>query len=157
MNNLPGTIRFAGWIVFGLMWIPFIFIFVGMAGLPDGSYDWAELPLLVRISIIITGIFAVVAMGLLLGASLTGSLQNRSVLANGEPATATILNIEPTAEKVNDYYPRMSFALEVKSLSGTFHSTTEKYVSMHELAKYQIGMRVNVKYDPRTKTVAMVD
>jgi hypothetical protein len=139
------------------MWIPFAFIFIGMAGMPQGSYDWAELPLLMRTSTIITGILGFASISLILGASLVSWLQNRSVLASGEPATATILNIKPTGETVNDYYLRMSFTLEVRSLSETFQAITEKYVPMHDLTKYQIGMKVNVKYSPHNRTVAMID
>ncbi|MBL0346714.1 hypothetical protein [Candidatus Villigracilis affinis] len=100
---------------------------------------------------------AIISTALLVGSSVVGWLIGRVVLARGESGTARILAIQPTGTRVNNYYYGMRFTLEVQSFGETFQSHAERLVPMHDMMKYQIGMTVNVKYDPMTKTVAMVD
>jgi hypothetical protein len=151
-------LRKTGWIFFSLAWIPFIGIFVGMAGMPEGSYDWTELPLLTRVSMASAGGLMGVATALMIGSMIYRAMRNRSVLAHGRSAEATIAQIEPTGQTVNDYLVGMSFLLDVKpSTQPPFRARTEKLVPMHMIAQYPLGGVVKVKFDPRTKAVALVD
>ena len=152
------NMRKLGWLFFKLMWIPFIGIFVGMIGMPNGSYDWLELPSLARFSILAVGIFTTISMILLLGSMLFGAAQNRALEENGQPAKATILNIEPTGQTVNDYYVGMSFLLDVQPPNETpFQARAEKLVPMHMMGQYQIGNIVDVKFDPGSHAIAIPD
>jgi len=152
------SMRKTGWIFFRLIWLPFIGIFVGMMGTPDGSYDWIELPLITRYSLVATGILMVLAMFFIFGSTLFSSVQNRELLENGQSAKATILNIEPTGTTVNDYYHGMSFLLDVQPLNEPpFQARVEKLVPMHMMAQYQIGNVIEIKFDPKSQTVAIPD
>jgi hypothetical protein len=156
--GLPSLLRKIGWLLFTLMWIPFITIFIGMANLPTGSYAWEELPFLARVSIIAVGIMGVSAIGLLLISPIMSSRRNRVVLASGKDAEATIVSIEPTGTTVNNYYVGMNLALNVRPLNDQpFQTRTERLMPMHMMAKYQVGAIVKVKYDPQSKAVALVD
>lgn len=157
MSNIPRIMRGLGWLIFALMWIPFTFIFFNM---PNGSYTAQELmalPLKATLPLALTIGMAIISTALLVGSSVVGWGIGRMVLARGESGTAKILNIQPTGVRVNNYYHGMRFTLEVQSFGETFQSSAERLVPMHEMMKYQVGMTVNVKYDPMTKTVAMTD
>ena len=52
MKLNPTTLRKMGWRCFALMWIPFITLFIGMWGMPEGSYDFDELPELTQYSLV---------------------------------------------------------------------------------------------------------
>ena len=150
--------RRLGWICFTLMWIPFIGIFIGMAGMPEGSYDWVELPLVARISIVGAGVFFALSSVFLTGSMLLGAIQNRFLLANGQAATATIREIQSTGQTVNDYYVGMSFLLDVTpTTEPSFQARAEKLVPMHMLAQYAVGGSVQVRFNPNSKVVAIVD
>ncbi len=151
-------LRKLGWLFFTLMWIPFTGIFIGMAGMPDGSYDWTELPLIARISMAGTGILVALSTLLLIGSAVVGAVQNRSLLANGQLANATIAGIEPTGQTVNNYYVGMSFLLDVRpAYEMPFQARAEKLVPMHMLSQYTIGGSVQVRFDPKSKAVAIVE
>ena len=157
MSNIPRIMRAVGWLLFMVMWIPFTLMFLNM---PNGnsSYDsLAGLPKNMALFLGITIGLAIISTALLVGSSVVGWLIGRVVLARGESGTARILSIQPTGTRVNNYYYGMRFTLEVQSFGETFQSHAERLVPMHDMMKYQIGMTVNVKYDPMTKTVAMVD
>ena len=157
MSNIPRIMRAVGWLLFMVMWIPFTLMFLNM---PNGnsSYDsLAGLPKNMALFLGITIGLAIISTALLVGSSVVGWLIGRVVLARGESGTARILSIQPTGTRVNNYYSGMRFTLEVQSFGETFQSHAERLVPMHDMMKYQIGMTVNVKYDPMTKTVAMVD
>ena len=156
--ELSRRMRRLGWLCFALMWLPFAGIFVGLAGMPDGSYSWPELPMLARISILGTGAFGAVAVLLLIGSPVLSSIQNRSILANGQPADATIVDIQPTGATINNYYVGLSVLLDVKPLSEpTFQARAEKFVPMHLMAKYQAGAAIRIKFDPHSRAVAIMD
>ncbi|MBI3160908.1 MAG: hypothetical protein HYZ23_00280 [Chloroflexi bacterium] len=157
MSNIPRIMRTFGWLIFALMWIPFVFIFFTM---PNGSYTGQELMALgwkTLLPLALTIGMSIVSMSLIMGSSIVGWLMGRLVLARGETGTARILNIQPTGMRVNSYYYGMRFTLEVQSFGETFKADTERLVPMHDMTKYQPGMTVNVKYDPLTKLVAMTD
>ena len=152
----PRNMRKLGWLFFGLMWIPFTGIFVGMMEMPDGNYGWMELPELARYSIIATGVSMALALVLLFGAMLLSGVQNRSLLRNGQTAQATILSIEHTGSTVNNYNYGLSFLLDVQPLNELpFQARAEKFVPIHGMNQYQVGMQITVRFDPRTQRVAI--
>lgn len=141
---------------FILMWIPFATIFVGMFSLPEGDYSWAELPLLARISMVAAGTLFILSVVGLVGSLVLGSMTNRSILANGEPGSATIVKIWDTGATVNRD-PVVRMLLEVQPATGSpFQAETEMLVSRLEIPQIQPGMVVSVKYDSKTKAVALV-
>ena len=157
MSNLPRIMRSLGWLIFGLMWIPFTLMFINM---PNGRSSYnsiAGMPSTMTLFLGLTLGLAIISTALLVGSSAVGWLIGRVVLARGESGTARILNIHPTGVRVNHYYHGMRFTLEVQTFGETFQADAEKLVPMHEMMKYQVGMTVSVKYDPMTKTVAMVE
>lgn len=56
--TLAPQMRRLAWIEFTAMWIPFAPMFVGMIGLPEGSYAWVERPALTRSSLLVGGVLA---------------------------------------------------------------------------------------------------
>ena len=150
-------LRKLSWILFSLMWIPFIGIFVGMVRLPSGSYTWIEMPLITRISMILTGIFAGASMLLMTGMPVLSWLQNRSVRSEGLPARAKILKIYDTGTTINQS-PVVGMVLEVHPPGGSvFQAEIEQLISRLEMPMIQPGMEIEVKYDPHSHAVAMVE
>lgn len=155
MKNVT-AMRKWGWRCFTLAWIPFIGIFIGMSSLPNGSYDWVELPLLARGSIIATGVLFGLATLLLLGTSLIGGMENAEVLKNGQPAYAKVLELRDTGTTINNN-PLVHFKLEVHPPAGsTFVAETERVIPRLQIPQIQPGTEVSVKFDPDTKEVALV-
>ncbi len=156
MPQLPKQMRKFGWMAFGLMWIPFATMMVSMLSLPDGSYDWVELPHIARYSIVIGGALAAAAMVGLFGATVASAVTNRAVLANGRPARAEILQIAQTGTRINDN-PVVRFVLEVRPPDEpAFRAETERLVPLIEIPQIQPGTIVSVKYDPASRAVALV-
>ncbi len=155
--NTSEKMRAWGWRCFTLMWLPFIFIFIGMSSLPDGSYAWAQLPLLARVSLAATGTLLLLSVALHLGASTLSAKENRLILANGQVAQATILKIQDTGATVNQN-PVVRLILEVHPSSGdSFQAETERTISRLEIPQIQPGKVISVKFDPQTKEVAIQD
>ena len=157
MSIIPRLMRGLGWITFTLMWIPFVLMFMDM---PAGRHTYdsiSDLPGKMGLYFVITIGMSLIATAFLVGAGVVSWLLGRMVLARGESGTARILNINPTGTRVNRYYYGMRFTLEVQSFGESFQADAERLVPMHEMNKYQVGMTVNVKYDPASKLVAMVD
>ncbi len=148
-------LRKFGWIAFGLMWVPFIGIFVGMMSLPEGSYDWVELPIIARVSIIATGSLMAVSMISLFGSPLMSWFSNSSLRKNGRQGEATILDLQETGTTVNNSY-LVHFEVEVHPMGGPpFTASTEQLVNRLDIPQFQPGTRVPVRYDSKTKQVAL--
>jgi hypothetical protein len=154
--QLSKTMRKIGWLCFSLMWIPFAAGMIGMASLPEGSYDWSELPALTRYSILAGAPLVVASMVLLVGASIASAMANSAVLAKGLPAEARILSIRETGTTINRN-PVVRLTLEVRPpLEPVFQAETERLVSLLEIPQFQPGTVVHVKYDPATHAVALL-
>jgi len=151
------AMRKIGWLCFSLAWIPFFGIFIGMMSMPSGSYDWVELPVIARYSIVGTGVMFGLAMLLLFGSYLFGAVLSREVLKNGQLAEATIVNVRDTGTTINQN-PVVHLELEVHphDLTPNFQAETELMVSRLEIPQIQPGAVVNVRYDPDSKEVALV-
>lgn len=155
MNS--SRLRRVGWILFGLMWLPFAGIFIGMLGLPDGSYTWSQLPPLVRYSLLATGALFLLTMLALPGGMILGQLRNRSLLRRGRRAEAEVLELYETGSTINQQ-PLVGFRLKVYPISGApFEAQTERIVPRPQVPQVQPGARLEVRYDPDSKDVAIVD
>jgi len=75
----------------------------------------------------------------------------------GKRTTARIVNIRPTGMRVNNYYDGIQFDLELQYMGETIQTSTEKLVPRFGAPDYQIGMSVNVMYEPNLKTVLMLN
>lgn len=149
------NMRRLSWILFGLMWIPFTGIFIGMIGLPEGDYAWIELPMITRTSIILTGLLGGLSMLIMIGIPIISWLRNREVRDEGLPAQAKILKIWDTGTTINQN-PVVGLLLEVHPPGGTpFQAETEQLISRLQVPMIQPGMEISVKYDPHTQAVAL--
>jgi hypothetical protein len=152
---MASKLRRFGWLVFALMWIPFIGIFVGMMGMPSGSYSWAELPPLARASMISTGVLMGLSMVTLLGSPLVSWRSNASLRKNGREGEAVILDLQETGTTVNNSY-LVHFELEVHPMGApVFTAASEQLINRLDIPRFQPGTRVPVVYDPKTKRVAL--
>ncbi len=155
LNNR--NLRKVSWILFGLMWIPFGGIFIGLIGMPEGNYAWIELPLITRTSIILTALLGGLSMLLMIAIPLFSGLRNREVRGEGLPAQAKILNIWDTGTTINQN-PVVGLLLEVQPPGGSpFQAETEQLISRLRIPMIQPGMEVAVRYDPHNQAVALVD
>ena len=80
---------------------------------------------------------------------LTGNTAaNRALMATGESAQATILQVADTGMRINDS-PRVSLLLEVRPANRPAYQVEIKQViSIVQLAQYQPGQQLEVKIDP---------
>jgi hypothetical protein len=154
MSKIPRMMRALGWLCFGLMWIPFAFIFINMG---EDAENFGELTSPMTISFGLTFVVMFIAMGLLFGSSAVSWLLGQMAKSRGERMPARILSIHPTGMRVNNYYDGIRFELELYYMGETIQTSTEKLVPRFGAPNYQIGMTVNVMYDPFTKSVAMLD
>lgn len=154
---MSSLMRRFGWLAFTLMWIPFIGIFLGMLGMPEGSYAWTELPILARYSMLATGALFALSMLGLIGAPLLSFVGNQRVLRGGELGEAEILDLHETGTTINEH-PLVGFKLRVHPLSGApFEAETERVVPRLQVPRVQPGARVQVRYDPKSKKVAIME
>lgn len=155
--ELSKQMRRWGWRFFALMWVPFITLMAAMLGLPDGSYDWSELPLLARVSLIVVGFLVAGSILLLVGAPIVSGLANHAILTRGKPAEARILEIMDTGTTINQN-PVVRFRLEVQPPGGPpFQAEAERLISRLQIPLVQPGSIVYVKYDPASYAVALAD
>lgn len=155
MSSIPRLMRILGWIVFALMWIPFTLMFFNMPG--EGSYSFDELPGNMVIFLVLTFGLMFVAMGLLFGSSIVSWFFKKVAQARGERMTARVVDIRPTGMRVNRIYDEVRFDLEINYMGETVRVSTEKLISRFDGRTYQIGMAVDVMYDPTTKLVSLTD
>ena len=151
--KLSKTMRKLGWWAFALMWVPF----ASLIGLPPGDHAWSELSLLTRYSLGVSGVLAVVSTLLLVGAPIVSAIRNHTVLANGLPAEATILQMSDTGTTINND-PVVRLLLQVQPPDQpTFQAETERLVPRLRIPQVQPGAVVQVKYDPASRDVALLD
>jgi hypothetical protein len=146
-----------GWLCFRLMWLPFATLFIGMIGLPSGDYAWGELPILTRASLLAVGALAITSTILLVGATIVSGVENHEILEDGQPASAKILRISDTGTTINNN-PVVRLLLEVTPASQpAFQAETERLIPRLQIPQIQPGMSVQVKFDPASHEVALLD
>lgn len=145
-----------GWISFRVMWIPFFTLFIGMIGVPEGSYAFSELPLLTRVSIIAVAALGGLSMILLFGAVLVSQREATSIRQSGVTTTARILELRDTGTTINQD-PVVRLVLEVQPKNApAFQTETEQLVSRLQIPQIQPGKTLLVKYDPADNDVALL-
>ncbi len=170
--DLVSILRRVGWLLFILMWVPFTGIFVGMAeefGTPGVRFAQfvdqfipglltargSDMSLLTSISMTLTFGLMFAAMALLFGAPLLGGLLNRKILRTGKSATARIVSVNDTGTYINRQ-PLVHITMEVQREDGSpFQAETEKILGYSQLARFQPGATVNVRYDPDSLETAI--
>lgn len=72
--------------------------------------------------------------------------------AIGEPAPAKILKVEDTQVRWegNPFY-KFQLLIEPKG-KAPFQATTQGFIALQSLSKYQVGSRVWVKFDPKDRS-----
>ena len=146
--TLSKTMRKLGWWAFALMWIPFV---AGLIASSAGDHAWSGL------SFVVSGVLFVASILLLVGAPIVSAIHNRAVLANGLPAQATILKVSDTGTTINND-PVVRLLLEVQPPDQpTFQAETERLISRLQIPQVQPGAVVQVKYDPASRAVALLD
>jgi hypothetical protein len=155
--QLSNQMRKLGWKCFLVMWIPFTTLMISMAGLPEGSYSYAELPVLARYSLFLIGIFFVAAFALIFGAPVIPYLHTRRVRKHGQPAEAEVIDIQGTNTYINRR-PLVRLMLEVRpKVYPIFEAETEYLIPGHRLGKFEPGEILQVRFDPESHVVAVVD
>ena len=170
--NLVSILRRVGWLLFILMWVPFTGVFVGMAqefgsaGIRFAQYvdryvpglltaRGSDMSLLYSVSAVLTFRLMFAAMGLMFGAPLLGGLMNRKILRTGKPATARIVSVGDTGTYINNQ-PLVRIVMEVQREDGSpFQAETERILGYSQLASFQPGATINVRYDPDTLETAI--
>jgi hypothetical protein len=146
-----------GRICFIILCIAFAIVFIGMVTLPPGGYDFAELPVLVRIALVIgLGLF-VPMLVLILGAEVSRLLANRAIQAHGLQAEARVVKVWATGTRINRN-PVVRVLLDVRpSNQDAFEAETEQLASIVGVGGVQPGKTIQVKYDPKSREVALMD
>ncbi len=155
--ELPKIMRRIGWICFFTMWLPFGTLFIGMIGMPSGEYDWVELPVLSRYSLLAVGVLFFGSFFFLFGASIVTWYLNRTIRAEGILADAEVINLQDTGTTVNNN-PVVRLYLEVRPADEpAFEAEAEQLISRLAIPTYQPGSIIKVWYDPESQDVALAD
>lgn len=142
---------------FLLMWVPFVALMVGAVQMGEGSYSWDELSPLVQVSLVATFSLAGAAGTFLVLAGVLGGASNRRVLSRGLEATATILTSAETGHNINES-PVLAFTLLVQPPNAApFEAYAEHVVSRLHLHRVDPGKVLQVRFDPETRAVALLD
>jgi hypothetical protein len=98
--------------------------------------------------IIVITIVALIAAMIVVRRLTGNTAANRQLLATGETAQATILQMSDTGMRINDN-PRVSLLLEVHPANRPAYQVEIKQViSMLQASQYQPGQQLEVKIDP---------
>jgi len=102
-----------------------------------------------------TALLWLVSICLIYGASVVNALNNRSIRVTGESAEAIILKVSETGMSINDD-PVVRLLLDVGPPGQPrFQAEAERLVSRLDIPQFQPGKAVQVKYDPKSKAVAV--
>lgn len=86
-----------------------------------------------------------------------GARANQQLLMTGEPAQATVMQLQDTGMLVNNN-PMVQLVLDINSAThGSYQVAVRTLVPMIKLAQVQPGMSVGVKIDPTNKANVAVD
>lgn len=151
MKFNPTTLRKMGWRCFAIMWVPFITLFVGMWDMPEGSYDFDEIPKLTQYSIIALSILFALTFIFFIGSIVISQKSKNNLLKKGKEAPAKIIRVYETGTTVNNSY-MVGFDLEVMPKNAVkFNTTIEQLISRLRIHEFEVGNKVLVAYDPETQ------
>ena len=93
----------------------------------------------------------------IVGSLMVTSARMNHILRNGEPAEATILDMQHTGVRVNGQ-PMLKFRLQVQPSYGTpYDAETNRIVPYGMMGHLMLGMVVPVKYDSRKPEMVALD
>lgn len=141
---------------FGLFWIPFTTMFIGMMGMPEGSYGWAELPLLTRISLVGMALCMACMVGFAVAAQVMRSRVHRRIEAEGVLGDATLVKTWETGTTINEQ-PVVGMRVEIQPPHhGAFQTEITKLIPRTELYNLRPGTTLRVKYLRDTQEAMLV-
>jgi len=154
--KLARLMKRLGRLCFILMWIPFTTLMISVSTTTaPGDYAWSELPVLSQYSIMALMFFVIADVVFSVGGLVVGGVANRSVRARGRPASATVLRVWDTGTTINDD-PLVRLSLQVHPPDQpSFQAEAECIISRLQIPQIQPGAVVQVKYDPRSRAVAL--
>ncbi len=153
--KLPKTLRRLTWVFLAAFVVSCLAIPVTESFLHDLNPDPAHLPLPVLVLLALMGVFFLLMIGSLLGSVLIRSAENAGLRNFGQSATAKVLAVHETGERDN-YRPVVRIKLEVHPPnSAPFEAVAEDALASPQLWNISPGATVAVRYDPRTKEVAL--
>lgn len=122
-----------------------------------GEYAWSDLPEPVRYLLLAMGFFFLAGILLLIGSIIVRDLANQSILANGQAATAKIVQLSDTGESINDN-PVINLQLEVYPPGqSSFRAEARQTISRLQIPQVQPGNMVYVRYDPDSRQVVLAN
>jgi hypothetical protein len=100
--------------------------------------------------------FGIGATVFFIASMVIGGMSNIMIEAKGQDAEAQIVRINDTGTRINDN-PVVEFTLQVRPAGfPPFTGAARKTISIVELAQYQPGRTVRVKFAPGKDQVAIV-
>ncbi|MFO7564007.1 MAG: DUF3592 domain-containing protein [Enhygromyxa sp.] len=96
---------------------------------------------------ILTVIFSVIA--LVFGGRACAVKQERDLIATGTPASAKVVRVTDTGNRYN-HNPEVALTLVVEiEGSEPYQAEVKQVLSPVEIAAYQVGAELEVRYDPQ--------
>jgi hypothetical protein len=115
------------------------------------SMSWLSTVLPIAITVCVSGVMIVVFGAIfipIIVRMVRNSQVTGQVMKTGVDATATILSTWDTGMRINDD-PQVGMKLQVQPPNGApFQADMTKTVSIVQLAQFQPGAQLNVRYDP---------
>jgi hypothetical protein len=156
MNRNTITFRKVGWRCFGLFWISFIAIFIGVWEISDGSFAYTKLPPFAQYAIIALIFLFSLACTFLIGTLFTLKGSKNDLFNIGKKAPAKIIRVYETGTIVNNLSVK-GFELEViPNNEPVFKTTTEQILSNLKIQNFEIGNDVLVAYHPVTRKTMII-
>lgn len=156
MKLTARTFRKIGWICFTLIWIPFVLLFVAMWDMPDGSYNFNELPRMAQYALLAMVILFPLVFFFLFIPIVFSKQSKKKLLINGIEAPAKIIRTYKTGTTVNSSY-LLGFELEVlPKNSPKFRATVEQLIPSSKIIEYTSGDNVLVSFNPNSQEVMVI-
>jgi hypothetical protein len=154
--KLAKQMRRWGWISFLVMGAGYlIFFIVMMTTMPYGGYNFDELPVIARYSLLVGLALTAPTLILIIGSNAARISANRALQKNGLRADARILSIKDTGTRINRS-PVIRLMLEVRPPNQPiFEAETERLLSILDIPNLQPGNIIQVKYNPDSREVAI--
>jgi hypothetical protein len=134
-----------------------VFFIVMMTTMPYGGYNFDELPVIARYSLLVGLALTAPTLILIIGSNAARVRANRALQKTGLQADARILNVKDTGTRINRS-PVVRLMLEVRPPNQpAFEAETERLLSILDITHLQPGNVIQVKYDPDTHEVAIAN
>lgn len=154
--RLARYLKVASTICFVLLWIPFVIALISSSPAPGPDDESPVLFLLARPWLMAMGVLFAGTFVFYLASLFFSATANWQTISKGEEAEAKIVTMRDNRTRINNDL-QVEFALEVHPRGlPVFTAQATKTVSMIELAAYQPGRTVIVKFIPGTANVAIV-